>query len=41
MKRSCSPDGVRIGSVSLSKSDFDMVSDFSYKTFLEELDTNR
>ena len=37
-KRSCSPDGVRIGSVSLSKSDFDMVSDFSYKSFLEELD---
>ena len=38
-KRSCSPDGVRIGSVSLSKSDFDMVSDFSYKAFLEELDS--
>lgn len=40
-KRSCSPDGVRIGSVSLSKSDFDMVSDFSYKAFLEELDENK
>ncbi len=39
-KRSCSPDGVRIGSVSLSKSDFDMVSDFSYKAFLEELDSS-
>ncbi len=38
-KRSCAPDGVRIGSVSLSRSDFDMVSDFSYKTFLEELDS--
>ena len=38
-KRSCSPDGVRIGSVSLSREDFKMVSDFSYKTFLEELDT--
>ena len=40
-KRSCSPDGVRIGSVSLSREDFKMVSDFSYKTFLEELDANR
>ena len=40
-KRSCSPDGVRIGSVSLSKSDFDMVSDFSYKTFLDELLENK
>jgi NAD+ synthase (glutamine-hydrolysing) len=40
-KRSCSPDGVRIGSVSLSKNDFNMVSDFSYKTFLEELDENK
>ena len=39
-KRSCSPDGVRIGSVSLSKNDFDMVSDFSYKAFQEELDNN-
>ena len=39
-KRACSPDGVRIGSVSLSRSDFDMVSDFSYKAFLEELDTS-
>ena len=39
-KRACSPDGVRIGSVSLSKSDFDMVSDFSYKAFLEELDSS-
>ncbi len=39
-KRACSPDGIRIGSVSLSKNDFDMVSDFSYKTFLEELDTS-
>ena len=38
-KRSCSPDGVRIGSVSLSSRDYRMVSDFSYKTFLEELDT--
>ena len=38
-KRACSPDGVRIGSVSLSKGDFTMVSDFSYKTFLEELDS--
>ncbi len=38
-KRSCSPDGVRIGSVSLSREDFKMVSDFSYKTFLEELET--
>ena len=37
-KRSCSPDGVRLGSVSLSKNDFDMVSDFSYKAFLEELE---
>jgi NAD+ synthase (glutamine-hydrolysing) len=40
-KRSCSPDGVRIGSVSLSKNDFDMVSDFSYKTFQTELDENK
>ena len=40
-KRSCSPDGVRIGSVSLSREDFKMVSDFSYKTFLEELDQNK
>jgi NAD+ synthase (glutamine-hydrolysing) len=40
-KRSCSPDGVRIGSVSLSREDFKMVSDFSYKTFLEELDLNK
>ena len=40
-KRSCSPDGVRIGSVSLSRNDFDMVSDFSYKAFLEELEANR
>ena len=39
-KRSCSPDGARIGSVSLSKNDFDMVSDFSYKAFQEELDNN-
>ena len=38
-KRSCSPDGARIGSVSLSKNDFIMASDFSYKTFLEELDS--
>ena len=38
-KRSCSPDGARIGSVSLSKNDFQMASDFSYKTFLEELDS--
>ena len=40
-KRSCSPDGVRIGSVSLSREDFKMVSDFSYKAFLEELDQNK
>ena len=40
-KRSCSPDGVRIGSVSLSKNDFDMVSDFSYKAFQEELDLSQ
>ncbi len=39
-KRSCSPDGVRIGSVSLSKNDFDMASDFSYKSFIEELDSS-
>lgn len=39
-KRSCSPDGVRIGSVSLSKNDFQMVSDFSYKAYLEELEQN-
>lgn len=38
-KRSCSPDGVRIGSVSLSREDFKMISDFSYKAFLEELDS--
>ena len=38
-KRACSPDGVRIGSVSLSKNDFSMVSDFSYKAYLEELDS--
>ena len=38
-KRACAPDGVRIGSVSLSRNDFDMVSDFSYKTFQEELDS--
>ncbi len=38
-KRSCSPDGIRIGSVSLSKNDFSMVSDFSYKSFLEELNS--
>ena len=37
-KRACSPDGVRIGSVSLSKNDFKMVSDFSYKSFLAELE---
>ncbi|MBO5380107.1 MAG: hypothetical protein J6A90_07270 [Clostridia bacterium] len=35
----CSPDGARIGSVSLSKNDFIMASDFSYKSFLEELDS--
>ena len=40
-KRARSPDGVRIGSVSLSKNDFSMVSDFSYKTYLEELEANK
>ncbi len=40
-KRSCSPDGVRIGSVSLSREDFKMVSDFSYNAFLSELDENK
>ncbi|MBQ8545589.1 MAG: NAD(+) synthase [Clostridia bacterium] len=39
-KRSCSPDGVRIGSVSLSREDFKMVSDFSYKAFLAELNSS-
>ncbi len=38
-KRSCLPDGVKVGSVSLSpRGDLRMPSDASYKTFLKELD---
>ena len=35
-KRSCSPDGVRIGSVSLAPGDFDMPSDICAKLWLDE-----
>lgn len=38
-KRSCLPDGVKVGSVSLSpRGDLRMPSDASYKTFLKELE---
>jgi len=38
-KRSCLPDGVKVGTVSLSpRGDFRMPSDASYKTIIEELD---
>lgn len=41
-KRSASPEGVKIGSVSLSpRGDFNMPSDMSYQTFLDELESNR
>ena len=38
-KRSASPEGIRVGSVSLSpRGDFNMPSDMSYQAFLEELE---
>lgn len=38
-KRSASPEGVKVGSVSLSpRGDFNMPSDMSYQSFLEELE---
>ena len=41
-KRSCTPDGVKVCSVSLSpRGDFNMPSDMSYKALLEELDKNK
>ncbi len=41
-KRSASPEGIKIGSVSLSpRGDFNMPSDMSYQAFLDELDANK
>ncbi|MBQ7906859.1 MAG: NAD(+) synthase [Clostridia bacterium] len=36
-KRSCSPDGIKLGSVSLSKTDLNMPSDMSYELYLNDL----
>lgn len=41
-KRSASPEGIKIGSVSLSpRGDFNMPSDMSYQSFLDELEANK
>ena len=41
-KRSASPEGIKVGSVSLSpRGDFNMPSDMSYQAFIDELDINR
>ena len=41
-KRSASPEGVKVGSVSLSpRGDFNAPSDMSYQAFLEELEANK
>ena len=36
-KRSCSPDGIKLGSVSLSKTDLNIPSDMSYELYLNNL----
>ena len=41
-KRSASPEGIKVGSVSLSpRGDFNMPSDMSYQAFLDELEANK
>lgn len=41
-KRSASPEGIKVGSVSLSpRGDFSMPSDMSYQAFLDELEQSR
>ena len=41
-KRSASPEGIKVGSVSLSpRGDFNLPSDMSYEAFLEELEQGK